>query len=290
MRAIELARDHVKIYLDRNIFADVKRFRSHPRSEEVHSLLRNAVEQKRIRILLSTTILEETLPALKHSASTLREDVEVIRSLVCSDRMIKPPGELLREAVQSYALNRQLPDMLTRTPRLLRDLIKTGRVSTRVEEYLQGAIAHKDKFAHELSDAFEQARNVGQERNVGSPEDFLEFYNGLRPTMLEGVCRNYGVYDACLHRDIDGLLEIKTIQLYVLYYAAWAHAKWFGEQGAPGKVKASERGDFFHSVQAAACDVFVTGDAKLARWLKLIAIPDFEILTLQQLLDRLSNN
>lgn len=94
----------------------------------------------------------------------------------------------------------------------------------------------------------------------------------------------------CLQSVLTGmeeLLEVRTIRLYATYYAAWAFSKWFGEQGVPGRVKPSERGDFFHSVQAAAADVFVTRDARLARWLKQIRVEGFEVLEFEELIQRL---
>ena len=76
----------------------------------------------------------------------------------------------------------------------------------------------------------------------------------------------------------------------IIYYAAFVYSKQFGEQGTPGKVKASEKGDFFHSVQAAAADTFVTHDSRLARWLQQVQVDKFEILDLNQLMKRLLIN
>ena len=275
----------MKVYLDRNILGDLK---SSSRSHTRLLPLQDAVKQKRIDVLFSTTILEETLPALNHSAAMLREEIEVIRSLVHTDRMIKTPAELLEETIQSYALNRSLPDMFIPTPPFLRKLFDEGIVSEQVKEYLRGHIALTEKFSPELTEAFERARKAVQEQDVGKPKYFREFYDGFCPAILEQQRRNYGVYDACMERGTNGLMETKTIKLYLLYYAAWVYAKLFGEQGVSGKVDPSERGDWFHAVQAAASDVFVTHDGRLARWLNLRPVNDFEILTLLQLIERVS--
>lgn len=278
----------MKIYLDRNIFADLKQSTSASRSADDLAILQGAVRRKEIQILLSTTILEETLPALNCSADTLKQELGLIGSLVDWRRMIKTPANLLREAVESYAFDRKLPDMLTRTPRLLEDFITKGRTSQQLRDYLDGVMSQGKTFANDLTEAFDGARQAGVERNVGTPEDFLEFCKGVTPAILEGLCENYGVSARCADRGMEGLLEVRTIKLYATYYAAWAFSKWFGEQGVPGKVKASERGDFFHSVQAAAADVFVTRDAKLARWLKQINVDGFEVLEFEKLILRLA--
>lgn len=162
-----------------------------------------------------------------------------------------------------------IADCRTRLPpRFLEDFIAKGRASQNLTEFAEKLIAQRSQFTDEFADAYFKARAAGQERSIGTPDDFSEFCNGVTPAILDGLCHHHGVYAGCVSRGIEGLLGVRTIRLYVTYYAAWAISKWFGEQGVPGKVKASERGDFFHSVQAAAADVFVTNDNRLARWLK----------------------
>lgn len=164
-------------------------------------VLQRAVSRKEIQILLSTTILEETLPALNCSAETLKQELGLIRGLVDLRRMIKTPASLLREAVESYAFDRKLPDMLTRTPRLLEDFIGKGRISQQLRDYLDGFISQSKTFANDLTEAFDGARQAGVERNVGTPEDFPEFCNGFTPAILEGLCENYGMSTKCADRD-----------------------------------------------------------------------------------------
>lgn len=278
----------MKVYLDRNIFGDIKQLKDSAESAGRVAALHNAVNEKRITILLSTTILEETLPVLKHSHNTLKQELEVIFGLVEKHRMIKVPGSLLKEAVQSYAFDRRLPDMLTRTPRILEDFLSRGKVSPALKEFVEAVVAQGSEFADDFTQTFSEVRRVGEERNVGTPDDFQEFWRAATPVIVEGLAEQHGVYERCAERGMEGLLEVKTVRLYATYYAAWVFAKWFGEQGVPGKVKPSERGDFFHSVQSAAADVFVTRDARLARWLKLIPVENFEVISLDQLLERLA--
>ena len=85
---------------------------------------------------------------------------------------------------------------------------------------------------------------------------------------------------------MEGLLDNRTVRLYTIYYAALVHSKWFGEQGKPGKVKPSESGDFFHSVQASAADVFVTEDARLVRRLTQILVDGLEVMNFDDFLNR----
>lgn len=256
-------------------------------SAEKLSALRAAINEKTLTVLLSTTVLEETLPALNLSPGILRQDLKVIFGLVQKRRMIKSSGDLLTEAVQSYAFDRRLPDMLTRTPRFLEDFLVKGRVSRELRGFVDAVVAQGGEFTANFTDTFREARRVGEERNVGTPEDFEELWNVVAPAIAEDWAKHCGLYGRCVKRGMEGLLEVRAIRLYAIYYTAWIHSKWFGEQGKPGKVVASEKGDFFHSVQAAAADVFVTRDRRLARWLGKIPVGNFEILSLDELLGRI---
>lgn len=277
----------MKVYFDRNIFDDIKKLKDVHESATDIAVLRSAVDEGRLTVLLSTTVLEETLPALNLSYHLLKQELEVIFSLVQKRRMIKSPAVLLREAVQSYAFARKPPEMLTRTPPVLENFLTKGKAATRLKEFLEATVAQNTEFAEGFDEIFEKVRQLGEEQNIGRP-DFKELWNDTALGRAEDLAKQHHVYDRCVERGIEGLLEVKAIRLYVIYYVAWVFSKWFGEQGIPGKVKPSERGDFFHAVQAAAADIFVTRDGRLARWLKQISVVDLDIINLKQLIERLS--
>src|SRR5690348_16812199 len=125
----------MKVYFDRNIFDYIKRMKDASQSMPDIDNLYQAVCEGKLTILLSTTLLEETLPLLKHSRSTLKGELENIFGLVEKRRMIKPAEDLLREAVQSYAFKRKIPDRFTKTPRILNDFLTKGKVAREVEEF-----------------------------------------------------------------------------------------------------------------------------------------------------------
>lgn len=210
----------MKVYLDRNIFGDIKQLRSTPDSADSITVLQRAIEEKRITILLSTTVIEKTLPALNHSPNTLEQELEVIFGLVQKRRMIKAPANLLSEAVQSYASARSIPDMLTRTPRILEDFLVKGKVSQKLKQFVKAIVAQGSEFTNNFTETFSEARRVGEERNVGTPEDFQEFWNAITPAIIEALAKRHCVYDKCLERGLEGLLEVKIIRLYATYYAA----------------------------------------------------------------------
>lgn len=276
-----------KVYFDRNIFADIKRREGTLELANDIEVLKKAVADDKIKILWSTTLLEETIPAIKNSPATLRHDLKIITDIVDKHRMIKQPGVLLREAIQSYAFERRSPDMLFKTPPVLNKFLINGKVTGNLEKFFQAVITQSEEFERNLANAFSELKRIKEERRIDRPEDFQEFWRGISLEMVGWEAENYKLYDRCVKRGIKGLAEIKIIKLYTIYYASWAYSKWFGEQGIPGKVKASELGDFFHSVQAAAANVFVTHDSRLARWLKQIPIEEFEVISFSRFIEQL---
>lgn len=235
-------------------------------------------------------MLEETLPLLRCSSVVLREELQLIFSLVETDRMVKAPDQLLKEAVQSYAYDRRLPDMFTRTPKVFRSFLRNGKVTSE----LKARLLHETRRRHELVERITpvterskaEVKELAVKTNV-SRESWHEMQEAAAPRVLELVSEQYGVRRQCLERGLSGLLENQTVRMFVIYYLAWCRAKLFGEGGPPGKARPSELGDWFHSVQSSAADIFVTEDSALARWLKQVSDDRFEVIGLEELIERL---
>ena len=278
----------MKAYFDRNVFGEIKQLTDASETHPDIATLRRAVDDDRLSVLLSTTVLEETVPAARRSTETLKKEFEVIFGLVENRRMIKTADDLLREALQSYGLNRSQPDMFTRTPRFVTNFLKTGKLSGELMEFIKAVASQTGSFAERLNDSFSEAKRIGEERQIGRPDNLAQFWSDMAPAIASWRAEQHGVQKQCANRGIEGLLENRTVRLYTIYYSAWVFAKWFGEQGTPGKVKTSERGDFFHAVQASAADVLVTNDARFSRWLREIPVQDFDVMSLKQLTERLS--
>lgn len=274
----------MKIYLDRNIFGDLKELVEYSKVNDDISLLQSAVDEGKVSILLSTTILQETFPLLHHSAKNFREELKVIFRLVEKRRMIKSAKELLREAIESYSFNRKFPDMQRKTPSFLEEFLRTGKVSHELLELKDIALAERENFTDVFNQRFEKVRKQLVEENP----NFKEFWESCASILAIDLAKSFNLFDKCFERGIEGLLKIKPIKLYCLYQAHWIFTKLFGEQKVPGKVKAGERGDCFHAVQSSAADIFVTKDKKLERWLKEVPINNFEVINFRQLIERLS--
>jgi hypothetical protein len=275
----------MKVYFDRNVWGNLKAERGTAGSHHSMACLKTGVGERRFEIVFSTTVLEETMALLNCSPGVFIEEMRLIFELVEDNRIVKPADTLLLEAVQSYAHDRRLPGMYTRMPPILIRAVRSGKVATEFKQWATAMAELPNRFSQRMNPAFEKARDIGQERAIGRPDSFEEVWNPLAVKIAEWLCEHHGVHRQCMERGIGGLLENKAVRLYTIYYAAFVYSKWFGEQGKPGKVKPGEGGDFFHSVQAAAADVFVTEDARLVRWLTQVPVDGLQIMNLATFLD-----
>lgn len=277
----------MKVYFDRNIFGDITESVKNFGTNDDIAVLQSAVDKGKLTILLSTTVLQETFPLLSHSTNTFRDELKEIFRLVKKRRMIKPADNILREAVESYAYNRKLPDMQTKTPRFLEDFLNNGKNSPSLSELMDVALSERENFINDFNQRFAEARKSIEERNVGSPANFKDYWQSIANYPATELAKRYDLVGKCEERGIEGLLNVKPIRLYSIYYAYWTFSKLFGEQKVAGKVKSGERGDFFHSVQAAAADIFVTNDERLKRWLNEIPVDNFRIIDFKQLIENI---
>lgn len=275
----------MKIYFDRNVWGNLRDFANSPERADIITRLQERIATKRFEVVLSTTVLEETLPLLGHSEARFLEEIRLIFSVVGVRQIIKSPDELLSEAVQSYAFDRRLPAMFTRTPAILRRFVANGKSRKEVFEWSKAAVDLANGFPKKLDPAFDEVKRFIEEHGIQAPGSLEEFWTRMGPSFAEWLCDRFGVLERCKDRGIDGLLKNKTVRLYTVYYAALVRAKLFGEQGTPGKVRPGESGDFFHSVQASAADVFVTEDARLRRWLEEVPIEGLLVIGLRQFID-----
>jgi hypothetical protein len=250
------------VYFDRNVFADICDLRRGLIESDV-AKIKQAVESKAIVIPASITLFEETLGVLHESCEKYDQHIKVVLNLVDKERMVKPPNQLLKDDCYSYAQKTPY-QRTTETPAALRgifDLVKNrDELITLVEETTR----RYKETALSMTEALLAARVAGEERDVGTPEDFNELWEGLSVTMVGGLLSQVPrpIRRLCKKHDLKNMLNIKSIRLYTIYYAWLVQSGWFGLQGSPRKMKEGDVGDFFHAVQSSVADIFVTQESK----------------------------
>jgi hypothetical protein len=274
------------VYLDRNILGDIRTRMIC--STDAFETIRNAVRVGRIRIPLSLTVLEETLPVIQVNSSFKKVgDLQIVRELLdWSGVCIRPHVELLYEDVMAYARGVPLPsrwkpinftpeEVLSPPPGKLAKLsgvvdVTKDQLARNLKSMQDAKQAFKDKFADE-NGKLKFAKDV----------TFPNIWKGLSIGIAGDLAEYLGVRRECEARGLGGLLELRTVKLYVGYGLSYGYGKFIlGERMTGGDSR-----DHHHTVQASVADIFVTHDAALARTLKRIPIANFHIANLDGLLN-----
>ncbi|MCA1816276.1 MAG: hypothetical protein LC746_07695, partial [Acidobacteria bacterium] len=152
----------------------------------------------------------------------------------------------------------------------------------------------RKELSANLTQALLLAREAGLRSNAGRPDDFSELWNGLAETTVKLYIskfpREWRV--ECIKRGIKKMLRLRSYRLFAMYYLSLMHTGWFGLQGAPRKVREGDVGDFMHAIQASFANIFVTQESKqeagkLGFILTQVPTPNFEVLNLQEFLQRI---
>lgn len=265
----------MNVYFDRNIFSTVRK-QSALTNNNMLRIMETAVKENKINILFSHTLIEETLPTIAVSKTNLREELDIISKLVNTRKIVKYPKLLLTESVESYAYGKTIPKWVLETENEIQEFLETGKASFDLDAFLSTVNDDKEQFTNDLERAFTSLRNTYKMIS------FDELWKQLGLDTLKWLAERQNLLEMCEERGIEGLLEIKPLRLYAIYYVNLVYSKLFGEQGNPGKIISSERGDFFHAVQSSVADVFVTEDRKLNRWLQRIPVNNYEVKTLEE--------
>ncbi len=279
-------------YFDRNAFGDICELRRGLTESDVE-VIRQAVERRSVLIPASITLFEETIRVLQESDEKYDQHMKTVFNLIHKDEMVKPPSQLLKDDCCSYA--EQSPyQRMTSTPSKLRDILDLSGNRGDLLNLTEEINRRFKESAANITEGLLAARVAGEERNVGTPDDFGEVWSGLSTTMIEGLLNQVPrpIRRLCKKRGLGNMLRIKSIRLYTLYYAWLVHSGWFGIQGSPRKMKEGDVGDFFHAVQASVADVFVTQESKdkrdrLPSILSQIPTDGFRIMSLSEFIESL---
>lgn len=280
------------VYFDRNVFADICELRNGLVTEDVRRI-KDAVDSGSITIPASITLMEETIKVLRSSAEEYDQHLKTVFDLVNRRWMVKPPNELLIEDCASYA-ERQPYRRLTSVPDAMKDFLDLTKNKADLLVLADEIAQRFRKSADDITAGLLGAREAGLERKVGRPESFIDLWDGLAEGMIEnllGRCSR-NIRRLCKKRGLMSMLEIKSLRIYTIYYTWVLHSGWFGIQNNPRKLTAGDLGDWFHAVQAAAADLFVTQESKtksgkLPYILNHLPVSDFEVINLEEFLARI---
>lgn len=269
------------VYFDRNVVNSIKNQCITGDSE--YLLLGNAVREGRLLIPISGPLLEETLPILKSSSTWKRvSEQQIMSELFNWEWVVNFHKDLLEDEIKNYAMG--IPSSFAfRSTTLTPEQIFNPSGQMR-KDFLRIIDETQELRKKQLSDA-KEARRVYQERFGAYRGSFDQFWKQIAEFTVERTADRLGVLKECSERGLLGLLNIKSVRLYVTWYVAYFYYNFIRNE----RLKPSDSPDHHHAVSASVADILVTHDQKLARMLRLVPIDGFEVVDLRTLLQRLTH-
>jgi hypothetical protein len=264
-------------YLDRNIFSQLRR-RTRGATVEDETVLRAAIQRGDLSLILSVVTLSETL--LMQDRDQALDEIRWVIGLTGLTHIVKDVVALINDCIQAYAhgapppppytMSLDLSPFLSPTPDFLNGLVGV------IEEYGRQRTAFSDMWTRRL----EAWKAEGTDHLP-----FKEFVETHAGEWLRALAERAGVLDDSERRGLDGLLSLKTMRLAVVVPLALAYAKMFRDR----ELEEADFGDLHHIVTATPANVFVTHEGRLRELIHRARVPSMELLTLTQLVRRMSD-
>jgi hypothetical protein len=272
-------------YFDTNVFTHIYH-RTGVTDFDV-TCLRTAIAQGRIRVLLSTQVLEETIGALRKEPDEAMARLQIIFDLTTWTRLLKFHADLLRGEIECYAFKRPMPSAFYPENLGLKDYLLDSSAQNRTElvEVANETQSYLQWYKSDLRKAMEEsilpiARQI---RATSAQQSFDEYWQALAVPWVEGLAEDLNVLRECRSRGMGGLLAVKSVHLFVFATLSLTYAQTY-EGNSP---QSGDSRDMQHAILASAADTFVTDDATLLRILTRRPIPDLKVMDLPQLIGTL---
>jgi hypothetical protein len=246
--------------------------------------LRNAIQNEKIVIPLSLVLLEETLPVLKTTPFKIQAEWQILEGLVYWEMVVNDHVRLLDEDILAYAHGKSLPPRFV-TLTLPPDWF-FNPPQQRLLELKADIEATRKQKQDDLANMKEARRQFLKGLKFPSTGTFEEYWDAAAIPLIEKKAEDLGVLEECNERGLDGLLELRSMKLYVTWYLSYTFTHFIKGE----RLLHSDSRDHRHAVSASVADIFVTQDSRFARLLKRVQINRFEIIDLQTLLWRLKYN
>lgn len=266
-------------YFDRNIFDQIDKVRDV--TEEDLGLLREAIRQGTIQILVSFETVQETAQASKDTA--LR-GLKLISEITRAAFPIKPHTELVNDDIQSFAAGKQQPSAFLSGRFSLESVIKdVAESSPEIIALLKDDKKERDGLNAKLRKLVEDERKMlGGQR----PRTFQAYWDTRSHFYGEGFAHYAGVIKQCNKIGIDRLLELRSVRVSVGALLSWLYALMIEGRA----VKDGTARDIQHAGPMSAADIVVTDDRELRRLMTRIPIDNFSIINLPELITLIRSN
>lgn len=285
-----------RVYYDNTFYDSIAKKRAGFSPEDVEEF--RALSGHVIRSYFSPVNGDEILAQWASDAAGALQRLVIARDLVGFGNVLKQPSDLLRDEIIAYAQGLASPPK-TMSPRMaeffdrgLRAVANGGPNAAHLAAKVAADVTRlKDADKKPIADARDEVLTAMRWGERAAEERIVPFEKYLAdfgPALVEAYADSLGVGEACRRRGIAGLLKRRAVEFLVGAQASWIYGMTVPSAGGldTRQVHRNDGYDNWHTLEASAADIFVTGDARLATRLKSLNIADFAVVaSLRELLD-----
>lgn len=276
-------------YLDTNVFDHL--FKKEKGATDADELqLRAAVSSGQLTIVVSHINIREILAALHRSPEIVGPELSLIASLANWDYFVRFHSAILEDDIKHFAYNgersntpfedeRTVARIRAAVRQVIDDPQRTRGLEAVIREDWEQKKAFLDGVKKSRGETAAGLEELRKRNEIPPFEQYLE--NGAEEFAL-AFAQSFGVAEDCKRRGLNNLLKIPSVRAMTAAGMSFIY-RTAVEKKSP---KGSDSRDLHHAVcVAAAADIFVTHDDKLAILLNRIPRKSFRVMTLHQLLE-----
>ena len=269
------------VYLDTNVYRHLHKLEDGITIGDV-TRLKALLRADKLRILLSTQVVEETISAVPSVPKEAIARFKLMRSLAKRKRMIQYHTRFT-EGVLAYARGEKTRSPFIPPPPELRRILKTpdlDELREIAEETKTSIQAHHDKVSAIFIKKIEPL--AAPIRKQKREPTFQQYWEDTAIQYIEELATRAGVLDECKQRGLRGLLEIRCFHIATLAQLSLLYANIYEGR----KPKFSDSRDLQHVLLSSATDALITNDGNLRRIMNRVPVDNYEVISFKEMMNR----
>jgi hypothetical protein len=273
------------VYLDTNVYTHIRK-RDYGITTGDVVRLKSSVERSKLRIQVSSVVLQETTSAILTAPIEALERLRLIYNIGRTRQVLTRYQSIIDGVIAQFATGSALPSFLEPPPFPLKSILRNQSSKTiaalrEIAKESETEIQLRKQTNQEYFEKIWPA--VKEEQEQGNQQTFEDFWNVHRLYVADKFADLAGYLPECKNRGSEGLLDLPVIKTMAVGMLSQGYSNFY-------KKSSIARGDFNdlqHAVYGAAIGTLVTHDDTFADHLKRVPIDGLEVINIHTLLSRL---
>ena len=228
-------------------------------------------------------IWSEICAVFRRKPGDARSILDIISKICDLDYLLKPPEQILQEAIEAFASGEKQPNpyfsSTAEEVQLLRQFFSTPKNPDLLRPVIDQVDSMKTTFFENMLQANEKTREeLGIQGGKlpkfeeGRPPTIEEYFASFGPEIARAAAKRAGVSDIV---DLEQLLAIRPVRAFAGISASWIYSQIVENR----RLQASDGFDVRHMVQASDTDGLISNDGPFRRLAARIRLNNFEVVT-----------